>query len=281
MFLSQDNDSNPYSLKKLHFSSRQDNPLQRLDPNILQYRREPKALYPIPKGDSAYSKAKRAEYIDKNLKVAEKYYKLAIETGDRAESAIKDLAGVMHQQGKTLEAIEFLKKNQHLFCDTIKYENLLMNLRRQIVQRGNRLNKFLKISTLHEKADKQYVIRLFSKPERILSVEIHNENTGLYAIVKFASHSAARKTLESFTHHDAYKVEWFSITGDVAGDVLAVKPECKKEKPAFAIKVFSRDFVNKGLVMPIGEADDEVYEIPEFVGIDLIGASLYSELSYN
>lgn len=54
---------------------------------------------PIPKGNSAYSKAKRAEYIERNLDKAVKFYKISIKNNERVDSAIKDLATVLHQQG--------------------------------------------------------------------------------------------------------------------------------------------------------------------------------------
>lgn len=272
---------NSYALKKIAFGGNCENALQRIDPNTLSARREFKPAYPIPKGDSAYSRAKRAEYIDKNLKVAEKYYKIAIQTNDRAESAIKDLAGVMHQQGKTIEAIDFLKDHRSLFTqDPSKYENLLTNLRRQIVQRGNRLNKHLKISNLPQNAVNSWVISLFCKPERILQVDIFREQGNIFAIVQFSSHSAARKTLESFSHFDSFKVEWFSISGDVAGDVLAVKPDQKKEKPVFSIKVFSKDPDNKALVMPLGDYDADLpYEITEKEAVWLLGSVLIKSIS--
>ena len=57
--------------------------------------------YPIPRGNSYYSEAKRAEYIEKNLEKAASLYLKEIKSGMRKESAVKDLAVVMHQQGKT------------------------------------------------------------------------------------------------------------------------------------------------------------------------------------
>lgn len=51
---------------------------------------------PLPKGSSYYAKAKRAEYVEKNLPKAEKYYKLAIKNKERLESSLKDLATVLH-----------------------------------------------------------------------------------------------------------------------------------------------------------------------------------------
>ena len=54
---------------------------------------------PIPRGNSAYCKAKRAEYLERDLEKAVRYYKIAIKNNERVDSAIKDLATVLHQQG--------------------------------------------------------------------------------------------------------------------------------------------------------------------------------------
>ena len=104
---------------------------------------------PIPKGNTAYSKAKKAEYVERyrhyfnifqiskspirDLPKAEKYYKIAIRRYERLDSAIKDLATVLHQQGKTEEACKFLEQYRNLYSgDKVKYENLLINLRKQV-----------------------------------------------------------------------------------------------------------------------------------------------------
>ena len=54
------------------------------------------AKYPIPRGNSYYAEAKRAEYIEKDLEKAASLYLKEIEFGERKESAVKDLAVVMH-----------------------------------------------------------------------------------------------------------------------------------------------------------------------------------------
>ena len=85
------------------------------------------------------------------------------------------------------------------------------------------------------------IIRLFTKPSRILQVELESELQDgqiiLSAIVRFPSHSAARKTLESFSDWNSYKVEWVTINGDVVGDASITK--IKEERPpAFCYAVF-------------------------------------------
>jgi hypothetical protein len=179
--------------------------------------------YPIPRRETPYTWAKRAEYIERDLAKATYFYRMAIETGERVESAVKDLAGVLHQQGRTQEACMLLEKYRHLFAAEVsKYENLLNNLQKQVVPSGNCLNKHLKISGLRTEDDEASVIALFSNPSRIKEIHINQEQaetgTNRFAALHFGSHSAARKTLEGFEYPDHLKVEWMSITGEVTGE---------------------------------------------------------------
>ncbi|CAG9324714.1 unnamed protein product [Blepharisma stoltei] len=179
--------------------------------------------YPIPRQQTPYAFAKVAEYIEKDLSKAESLYRQAIEIGERPESALKDLAGVLHQQGKTEEACELLINNKHLFvADLTRYENLLRNLQKQIFPSQNSYNKSVKISGLGPMADELTIRSMFSNPSRILHIEIYSEpnsdGKSKYGIIRFASHSAARKTLEGFGKH-YYKLEWVALDGEITGEV--------------------------------------------------------------
>lgn len=54
---------------------------------------------------SYYNEAKRYEYNERNLPKAIEYYGLAISNGEKVDSAIKDLAAVLHQTGNTRQAV--------------------------------------------------------------------------------------------------------------------------------------------------------------------------------
>lgn len=83
---------------------------------------------------SYYNLAKEAEFQNRNLKMAEFYYNLAIKNNDRVDSAVKDLATVMHQRGRTDEACNLLEEFKHHYKgDLQKYENLLKNLKKQVL----------------------------------------------------------------------------------------------------------------------------------------------------
>jgi hypothetical protein len=121
----------------------------KIGPRIWKAKKGVKKTFPLPRGNSNYAVAKRAEYVKKDLTEAEFYYKLAISGGERTESAVKDLAGILHQTGRTDEACVLLEKHKDLFVfEQEKYQNLLISLQKQIVPSGNSLNKSLKISDL-------------------------------------------------------------------------------------------------------------------------------------
>lgn len=190
---------------KLAHKSSSDNVLKPRDLNRPYFgKKDLKIYYPLPKGDSPYALGKKAEYIEKDLDKAADYYKKAIQDSDRAESAVKDLVGVLHQQGKTLEAMEILQKHADLFeSEKDKFENIYLNLQRQLLYKGNRLNKYLKISPIPKNSKYLFITSLFSKPQRITDIRVEEDS----ALVKFSSHSAARKTLETFKFWDKYKIE--------------------------------------------------------------------------
>ncbi|CAG9321386.1 unnamed protein product [Blepharisma stoltei] len=181
--------------------------------------------FPIPRQQTPYSYAKIAEYIEKDLSKAEVFYRQAIEDGERPESALKDLAGVLHQQGKTKEACELLESHKHLFVsDQTRYENLLKNLQKQIFPSQNTFNKAVKINGLGIMSDELTIRGMFQNASRILHIEIGSEldsnGKNKYAVVRFASHSAARKTLEGLLDMTRYKLEWVSVNGEITGEVV-------------------------------------------------------------
>ena len=252
---------------------------------------ETKSL-PIPRGNTSYALAKRAEYEEKNLYKAETLYKQAILEGERVESALKDLASVLHQQGKTQDACELLKKHsESLSSDPTKFQNLPINLEKQVIPSGNCLNKCLRISGLSQNTTESHVRKLFKNSTRILDIVIHlgieYESIVRYAILKFPSHSAARKTLESFHHWDRYSIEWVSVNGEIVGDANFLRQPKQGERtkllaPLFCCALFARDPENLSFTLPVDKSfhiKDERHEAetPEY----LIGKSLSKMLSFD
>ncbi|XP_010439760.1 PREDICTED: protein SULFUR DEFICIENCY-INDUCED 1 [Camelina sativa] len=66
-------------------------------------------IHKVPSGDTPYVKAKHAQLIEKNPEMAIVWFWKAINTGDRVDSALKDMAVVMKQLDRSEEAIEAIK----------------------------------------------------------------------------------------------------------------------------------------------------------------------------
>ena len=80
---------------------------------------------PFPTGSNPFARAKRAQMVERDWDKAEQFLRQAITAKDNTESAIKDLAMLLAQRGKALEAVEVLKKYEHLILDRKSYTNLL------------------------------------------------------------------------------------------------------------------------------------------------------------
>ena len=243
---------------------------------------------PIPKGDTPYALAKHAEYKQRNLDMAEKFYLQAINQGDRAESAVKDLASLMHQRGKTKEACEMLVKHSYLFKnDQEKYTNLYNTLKKQIDSSGNCQNKCLKMSSLASDVTPNFIKSLFSNPIRIQEVTVKSEEIDgkllHFALLCFNSHSSARKTLESFHSWDKYKIQWVTPLGELAGDAHYARhkmEEYRKHNPTFDYIIFERDPQGYVYSLPL---DVNQYcfrntQDDEKSAEKLLGAELYSTI---
>lgn len=82
----------------------------------------------LPKGRGPYARAKRAQLVNLDLEAAERLLKEAVRQGDKPESAIKDLAWLHRQQGRTDDAIALLEDNARRFEGDGSYDNMLATL---------------------------------------------------------------------------------------------------------------------------------------------------------
>lgn len=213
---------------------------------------------PIPKGRSYYALAKYAEYISKNLEKAEVFYKKAILADDRKESAIKDLAALLHQQGKTVEACQILEKFSKSFkSNPEKLQNLYSSLKRHLNTNPTSHKKKVKISGFLSRPTQCQVFSLFSNHSRIKKMEISETDHSVY--LEFNSKSSCRKTFEGFSGWDLYKCCW------VSGQYEFLTEFCKGKKGFclkgldgdFDFKLFTRDSSCLAFCAPIdGECPD-------------------------
>ncbi|KAL6660068.1 hypothetical protein ACP70R_002190 [Stipagrostis hirtigluma subsp. patula] len=77
----------------------------------------------IPSGDGPYARAKHFQLVEKDLDASIAWFWKAISTGDKVDSALKDMAVVMKQRGYLAEAVDAIKSLRHL-CPRQSQESL-------------------------------------------------------------------------------------------------------------------------------------------------------------
>ncbi|MGV8122502.1 MAG: DNA-binding protein [Candidatus Xenobiia bacterium LiM19] len=102
------------------------NPDYRDGKDLIEKWREYERITGIPKGRNPYAQAKRAQLVEKNLELAEGFFKAAIKDGDSLESAVKDLASLYSQQGRHKESVDTLLKNRTKVKDSQSIDNMLI-----------------------------------------------------------------------------------------------------------------------------------------------------------
>lgn len=80
----------------------------------------------VPKGSNPYARARRAQLIEKDLEKAERLLREAIRQKDNEESAIKDLAMLLVQKGRTQKAIDVLVRNRNIIRSKQSVDNMLI-----------------------------------------------------------------------------------------------------------------------------------------------------------
>ncbi|CAL4937812.1 unnamed protein product [Urochloa decumbens] len=83
----------------------------------------PHVAHKIPSGDGPYARAKHLQLVEKDLDASIAWFWTAINTGDKLDSALKDMAVVMKQRGYLAEAIDAVKSLRHL-CPRQSQESL-------------------------------------------------------------------------------------------------------------------------------------------------------------
>ncbi|XP_062209129.1 protein SULFUR DEFICIENCY-INDUCED 2-like [Phragmites australis] len=124
----------------------------------------PHAAHKIPAGDGPYARAKHFQLVEKDLDASIAWFWKAINTGDKSDSALKDMAVVMKQRGYLTEAIDAIKSLRHL-CPKQSQEsldNILLDLykasgrtKEEIELLKQKLRKIYLGETFHGKTTKR------------------------------------------------------------------------------------------------------------------------------
>ncbi|XP_016448629.1 protein POLLENLESS 3-like [Nicotiana tabacum] len=96
-------------------------------------------IHKVPAGDSPYVRAKHVQLIDKDPSKAISLFWAAINSGDRVDSALKDMAVVMKQLNRSDEAIEAIKSFRHL-CPSESQESI-DNILIELYKRSGRIEE--------------------------------------------------------------------------------------------------------------------------------------------
>ena len=174
---------------------------------------------PMPRFNSIYKEAKKAEY-DGDYEKAMALYLKAIEAKDRPDSAMKDYAGILHMRGRTSEAIRFLEQRGDKFKSSLGYKNLLTQLKAFLQTSDSEKRNLPRSVYVAIGDDMQTKLAYSSLPSifpnylKISSIIFVNPllddsetPQSSKAIIEFASHSAARKAL-MVVKHAAIKCQW-------------------------------------------------------------------------
>jgi tetratricopeptide (TPR) repeat protein len=115
--------------------------------NLYEKWREYARVTGVPRGSNPYARAKRVQLVEKDLDRAAQLFRQAIKEGDSVESAVKDLASLLVQQGHTEQAIKFLQQNRKKVQDQQSVDNMLIGF----YQNANQYDQV--IALLHKKLD--------------------------------------------------------------------------------------------------------------------------------
>lgn len=175
---------------------------------------------PMPKSKSTYTEAKKAEY-DGNIELAMDLYLKALQENDKAESAIKDYAGLLHMKSQTKAAIDFMETQSKEREVSQGFRNLLTQLKgtheRESSSDFQHLHKTVLVSvdaaldTMIQYETIRAMLPNFLKISKITFVNPVLNGNGFplsrQAVIEFSSHSAARKAV-TVTKHDAITCCW-------------------------------------------------------------------------
>lgn len=113
----------------------------------------------LPKGRGPYARAKRAQLVDQDLDAAEKLLREAIRSRDKSESAIKDLASLLQQQGRTDDAIALLEEKSRYHKDVSPYDNMLATLYMQVNRNDNAIKVLKRLVNTTQTSERGPLLR--------------------------------------------------------------------------------------------------------------------------
>eukprot|EP00930_Biecheleria_cincta_P103332 TRINITY_DN95288_c0_g1_i1.p1 TRINITY_DN95288_c0_g1~~TRINITY_DN95288_c0_g1_i1.p1 ORF type:complete len:288 (+),score=45.55 TRINITY_DN95288_c0_g1_i1:48-911(+) len=144
-----------------------------------------------------YSAAKHAEARREFDQALRLYIRVIHEQRDKAESALKDAAVLLHSLGRSAEGLTLLKQHEALISHRRSYENLLNDFRSFWRLEKTATPGYLRTVELQLEQGPfgwAFCQQIFRNSPRVRRIVVCGR-TGLGGFVEFATYSAARKAL--------------------------------------------------------------------------------------
>lgn len=151
-------------------------------------------IHKVPSGDSPYVRAKHVQLIDKDPGKAVSLFWAAINSGDRVDSALKDMAVVMKQLDRSDEAIEAIKSFRNL-CPSESQESI-DNILIELYKRSGRLEEEIELLELKLKNVEEGIAfggkrtKIARSQGKKVQITIEKEYARLYLLLFLSSTSA-------------------------------------------------------------------------------------------
>jgi hypothetical protein len=152
----------------------------------------------LPSRHPIYSQAKRLEF-DGDVAGALEFLYRAMLHGERVDSCLKDIAGLLNMIGRTREAVEFLRAHSDKVVNRTGYVNLLAKLQIELDKESSSdIARAVSVTVLDRSLGPVTLAlcdRLFPNPAKIRRI-LYIDEEGFSGIVHFATHSSAQKALQ-------------------------------------------------------------------------------------
>ena len=199
----------------------------------------------VPKGSNPYARAKRAQLVEKDLERAAQLLREAIKQGDNVESAVKDLAQLLVQLGRSDEAIQVLENNRSRIFNQQSVDNLLINFYQNAGQHDKAislLQKKLKQATTESKKEQilfQIAIGYLRKEDYVLAEQTFRKVLKSQPDNKTAQRNIALCLFKEGRYDEAQKI---------LNSILATAPDAQAAELLEAIRQ-----AQSGQMLPITE----------------------------
>ncbi|CAO2205656.1 unnamed protein product [Urochloa humidicola] len=166
---------------------------------------------PPPSLDSPYVRAKQAQVIEKDPNKAVPLFWAAINSGDRIESALKDMANVLKQANRAEEAIEAIKS----FRDRCPYEaqDSLDNILLDLYKKCGRTEEQIEMLTIklrivdEELASGRWKTKLSKSHGRVVYLSLRDEKARLLGNLAWAYMQSEKYEEAEMLYRQALAIE--------------------------------------------------------------------------